>query len=652
MNYLVVDDDVALRKVLAGSPTAIYLDSDRQSSIAQGFLTPEVSGFVIGPMATDPLSVAQRIARIDEQLAVLIIPYKDAQSRIRRQRLFTPFLGADVRILEEHGAESLTTEVQLACRRTVARRKHRAKLVETVQPEPAIWRPEANAVLDTLLNQAPIGLAVLDSKRRIRAWNRYLERMTGVAAAEAVGHSPLDVPHSAAVHPLMRVIVESVDPGSNCEIQLQGPEHDSEPTSLLISQCSLQGRPTSAGSLVMVQDVSERVKAERQRLETERLHADAQRLESLGVLSGGIAHDFNNLLLAILGNAELGLLQAATADPVSTHLNEIVAATRQASELTRQMLAYAGQTSVETKVRDLNTIIPETCNLLKASINKNARLLISLHAEALPVEMDLAQIRQLLMNLVTNGSDAIGENQGEIHISTDICDIEANRLGIQPGADLAPGRYAKLTVRDTGCGMQEETRRRIFEPFFTTKNLGRGLGLASVAGTVGLHHGELSVESEVGVGTCFEVLLPLADSTQATEAKVDVGHLARANAGQRVLIVDDELRVLDYAAEALRSLGYEVETAEDGSSGLQKVLTGMRVDAVLLDYSMPGLTGAQVMRELQTRGFRVPIVLCSGYADFDDSALREFTNLRSILAKPYSLHDLASCLKDAIESAE
>ena len=160
------------------------------------------------------------------------------------------------------------------------------------------------------------------------------------------------------------------------------------------------------------------------------------------------------------------------------------------------------------------------------------------------------------------------------------------------------------------------------------------------------------MESEVGVGTCFEVLLPLADSTQATEAKVDVGHLARANAGQRVLIVDDELRVLDYAAQALRSLGYEVETAEDGSSGLQKVLSGMRVDAVLLDYSMPGLTGAQVMRELQTRGFRVPIVLCSGYVDIDDSALREFTNLRSILAKPYSLHDLANCLKDAIESAE
>lgn len=652
MNFLVVDDDAELRHSLAGDATAIYLDFDDESSIRQEILTPDVSCLIIGPVAADPLSVAQRMARIDEDLSVLILPERDAQSRIRQQRLFTPFLGPDVRILDECEAESLNTEVQLACRRTVARRKHKAKLHETVEPERAIWRSEAYGVLDTLLDQAPIGLAVLDSKRRIRAWNRFLEQVTGVTAAQALGHRPLEVPHSTEVGPLMQLILELADPGPDREIQLQRPEHDSEPSYLLISQCALQGRPPSPGSLVMVQDISERVKAELQRLDTERLHADTQRLESLGILAAGIAHDFNNLLVVVRGHAELGLLAVETTDPLARNFQKIISATEKAAELARQMLAYSGGTSVETEIRDLNAIISDTRNLLKASINKNVRLRVALYEEALPVELDLAKIRQVLMNLITNASDSIGDRQGEVHISTDIYDLEVSRKAKRCGADLRAGSYARLTVRDTGCGMEGKTLRRIFEPFFTTKNVGRGLGLSSVVGIVNSHHGELGVESEVGIGTCFTMLLPLAKRIQLKEAKLEDEDLALAKAGQRVLVVDDEAPVLDYAAQALRSLGYEVETAKDGSSGLHKLLTGVRVDAVLLDNSMPGLTGEQFIRELETRGFRVPIVLCSGYADLGDKADWESTNLCRILQKPYALRDLAKSLHDAIEPTE
>ena len=304
MNYLVVDDDAELRHSLAGNATAIYLDSSDAGSIERELSTPEISGLIIGPNTEDPLAVAQRMARIDENLSILIVPAKDAASRIRKERLYAPFLGADVRILDDCGAESLKTEIEGACQRTVARRRHKIKLHETVEPEYAIWRAEAHAVLDTLLDQAPIGLAVLDSKRRIRAWNRCLEQMTGVTATQALGHLPLEVSHSAEVRPLMQLILEFADPGPAREIQLQRSEDDSEPLCLLISQCALQGRHPSPGCLVTVQDVSERVKAELQRLDTERLHADAQRLESLGMLSAGIAHDFNNLLVAVRGNAE------------------------------------------------------------------------------------------------------------------------------------------------------------------------------------------------------------------------------------------------------------------------------------------------------------------------------------------------------------
>ena len=652
MNYLVVDDDAELRHSLAGNETAIYLDSSDEVSIERELMTPEVSALLIGSETADPLAVAQRMARIDGNLSILIVPAKNAMNRIRQERLFTPFLGADVRILDESGAESLKTELQGASQRTVARRRHKLKLLETVEPEYAIWRAEAHAVLDTVLDQAPIGLAVLDSKRCIRAWNRCLEQMTGVTATQALGHLPIELPHSAEVHPLMQLILEFADPGPAREIRLPRSEDDSEPLCLLISQCALQGSPRSPGCLVMVQDVGERVKAELQRLDTERLHSDAQRLEGLGMLSAGIAHDFNNLLVAVRGNAELGLRAVEPSHPLATNFNKIIAASVEASELTRQMLAYSGGPSVEIEVRDLNAIISDTCSLLRASFNKAATLRLALCEQALPVELDLAQIRQVLMNLITNASDAIWDNQGEVLVSTSIYDLEEGRRARPSGDDLPAGSYARLMVRDSGCGMDEQTLRRIFEPFFTTKNLGRGLGLSSVVGIVGSHHGELSVESEVGIGTCFTLLLPLSQLSPLKEAQLEDDSLALATRGQRVLAVDDDASVLEYAVNALERLGYQVETASDGVSGLRKLLTGVRVHAVLLGSNMRGLTEQQFMRELEMRGFRIPIVLSTGSAERSDEVDRNYENLAGVLHKPYALTDLAKCLRDAISPSE
>ena len=207
-------------------------------------------------------------------------------------------------------------------------------------------------------------------------------------------------------------------------------------------------------------------------------------------------------------------------------------------------------------------------------------------------------------------------------------------------------------VRDSGCGMDEQTLRRIFEPFFTTKNLGRGLGLSSVVGIVGAHHGELSVESEVGIGTCFTLLLPLSQLSPLKETQLEDDSLALATRGQRVLAVDDDASVLEYAVNALERLGYQVETASDGVSGLRKLLTGVRVHAVLLGSNMRGLTEQQFMRELEMRGFRIPIVLSTGSAERSDEVDRNYEIRAGVLHKPYALTDLAKCLRDAISPSE
>jgi PAS domain S-box-containing protein len=651
MTTLVVDDDGQLRNALTVQSAAIYLESRDSKSLELGIRDPEVSSLVIGPMAGDPLSVAQKIARLDERLSVLIVPKQDKHTGIRRQQLFTPFLGNDVRILDEGESRSLDAHVHQACLRTIARRNFQKKLRTTIEPERAIWRPEDKFILNTLLEEAPIGMAVIDPGGQIRTWNRYLEQLSGLGAAEAIGLGSAMPAQLETAQPLIDTILEVAAGGGDRELCLSGTKEHADPVYLLISERTLQGRSGPPGSLVMILDVSDRVRAQQQRLDAERHHADQQRLESLGVLAGGIAHDFNNVLAAILGNAEVGLTQLPSDHALCVQLREIISATQQAAELTRQMLSYAGQSSVEMEVRNLNTIISETCKLLYASISKNARLRLTLSEEALLAEMDLPQIRQVLMNLVTNASDAIGDKQGSIDISTDVFNLEGSLKKAYTGANLPPGRYARLRIKDSGSGMSPETQRKIFDPFFTTKALGRGLGLSAVIGILGSHAGGLSLETSVGHGTTFTVLLPLAQRPESQISTNRTEQLAVAPAGARVLIVDDEPKVRSMAARSLRGLGYEVETADDGRSGLSKLLTGIKVHAVLLDHSMPGLTGVQFMRELKARGLQIPIVLCTGHANTNRKALDEFENLRSVLEKPYSLIDLSEQVLEAVNSS-
>ena len=240
----------------------------------------------------------------------------------------------------------------------------------------------------------------------------------------------------------------------------------------------------------------------------------AQKLESLGVLAGGIAHDFNNLLMAILGNADLALLWLPPDSPAESKLREIEAAARRAADLCRQMLAYSGKAQFATQPVNLSTVADEMAGLFKVSISENAALRCDLPAHLPSIEADAAQLRQVIMNLITNASEALNEGSGTISISTgQITCHRAYLADLDAGANLAEGDYVFLEVSDTGCGMDADTRARMFEPFFTTKFPGRGLGLAAVLGIVRAHHGAVKVRSEPERGASVTILFPVRKPT-------------------------------------------------------------------------------------------------------------------------------------------
>jgi two-component system, cell cycle sensor histidine kinase and response regulator CckA len=368
-------------------------------------------------------------------------------------------------------------------------------------------------------------------------------------------------------------------------------------------------------------EMEERQQAEQERRRLEEQIQHTQRLESLGVLAGGIAHDFNNLLASIMGYASLALLDLPDSAPARRSIQHVVDASRSAAELTQQMLAYSGRGQFVLGFIDLSRLIEEVTRLLGTLISKKAVLRMNLPPALPAIKADAAQLRQIVMNLVTNASDALGEQNGFIQITTGTTTVAPGRVPrIEPGSMLPPGEYVYLEVADTGCGMDASTKARIFDPFFSTKFTGRGLGLAAVLGIVRAHGGTIQVDSEPGYGTSFRVLFPCAGE----EAALTAGDTAPPADDWRgeglVLVVDDESSVRDLAALILERAGFTVVTAADGHEAVARFSEhAADICAVVLDLTMPGMDGAEVYQHLVKLRAGVKVIVCSGYnvQDFD-----------------------------------
>ncbi len=386
---------------------------------------------------------------------------------------------------------------------------------------------------------------------------------------------------------------------------------------------------------------------ERRRIE-DRLR-DVQKLESLGLLAGGLAHDFNNLLTGILGNASLCLLKVPKGSRLEESLQQIERSAIRASELCKQLLAYSGKGRFVVGHLHLSALVAEMVDMLRLSISKNAMLRCDL-AESLPaIEAASPQVRQVVMNLITNASDALEGGPGTISIQTGTryCD-EYFFDSTYMKEPLPVGQYVYVKVSDTGCGMDQETLKQLFDPFFTTKSRGHGLGLAAVLGIARAHGAAIKIYSEPGRGSSLSVLFPVKDRTQAPPSyRVEAGRKSEGTA----LVIDDEPTVLSVAKAVLSEVGFRVVLAEDGLAGL----TEMRrfkdeIVVVLLDMAMPRMSGEEAFHEIRRIRPDVPIILSSGYDEQDNIAT--FAGSASFLEKPYTALELMNAVQDSIDQAK
>ncbi len=402
------------------------------------------------------------------------------------------------------------------------------------------------------------------------------------------------------------------------------------------------------GCIGVALDVTERIKQEKDQQALEQRVQHAQKLESLEVLAGGIAHDFNNLLTGMLGYANLALLEVPAESPAANMIREIEKAAQRAADLSRQMLAYSGKGKFVIEVIRLDQLVVEMAGLLKTIVSPKAQLHIV--ADPVIVEVDATQIRQVVMNLITNAADAI-QGEGYIAIRTGVrlfTALEFQQAFLQNA--LPTGEYAYLEVQDNGLGMSPEMARKIFDPFFTTKFTGRGLGLASVLGIVRGHRGSIFVESRPGAGTTFRVVLPLSNAQAASPAIPPEKAAIKTMSGQ-ILVIEDDQGVLHFVKHVLNLAGYQVLATTDSRQALELISRhGSDIRAALIDLTMPNINGIDLARLLRQELPELPILLMSGYSEEEVTPKLEGLPINGFLSKPFKAQDLITQLTKIITS--
>lgn len=493
-----------------------------------------------------------------------------------------------------------------------------------------------------------IGIAATGS---IFEWNREAERLYGYGRSEVIGRDYYTLFLPEDVRDTVRADVAKVlggEPTRSFENAVRS--RDGSHYDVLWNVARLVDVDGAArGVIASGQDITglKRLAAERRALEAKVQHA--QKLESLGVLAGGIAHDFNNLLVGILGNASLALMDLAEDSPLREIVAEIETTALRAADLTKQMLAYSGKGRFVVHRVNLNSLVREMAQLLQTVISKRAALRFDFEHDLPEVVADATQLRQIVMNLITNASDAIGTTDGVITLRTGVTHATREYLvSSYVDDELPPGDYVFIEVRDTGCGMDDQTVVRIFDPFFSTKFTGRGLGLAATLGIVRGHHGTIKVESAVGRGTTFTVLIPCAPAASAVHS-TETRLRARFRGSGTALVVDDDETVRAVAQQMLQRSGFTVLTAADGREAVEKF--GMARDEialVLLDLTMPVLGGEEAFRAMQRMRPDVRVVLMSGYSSHELASRYGTEGLAGFVQKPFRLEELEACLTGAL----
>ena len=404
------------------------------------------------------------------------------------------------------------------------------------------------------------------------------------------------------------------------------------------------GRPLRATGTHL--DITERKQEEEKRLKLEAQIQQAQKFESLNVMAGSIAHNFNNLLMVVLGNLELASDSLPPLSPERKDIENAEKAARHAAELSNLMLTYVGQKQMVMQELDISDIIRGMGEILELALSKKAVLKFDFQLTPAILKGDPAQVRQVVMNLVGNAAEAVGDREGTISITTGtmFCDRSCFPPPFQK-ENLPEGNYVYLEVADTGCGMDQETQEKIFDPFFTTKFQGRGLGMAVVLGILRAHRGTILVDSQPGEGTTIRVLFPGAEAGEKPEREAPTGKYKRKDKGT-VLMIDDDADVLLVGERMLKHLGFQVLTSPEAAEALkifQKLAANL--DCVLIDLTMPKIDGVELFYKLREIRQDIPVIISSGYTE--EQVMNRFREIKpeGFIQKPYRIKQLEEKLK-------
>ena len=503
----------------------------------------------------------------------------------------------------------------------------------------------------TLFEIFPMGLFLQTMDGRILECNEHASEIFGYSKQELLALNATDLAPEDVAEQLREMLSEGSTtdgapqppPGAadGAPVESKGKRKNGEvfPTEVSTQLVTITG---DRMVLARIRDITEQKRAEEGRKRLEAQMQQSQKLESLGVLAGGIAHDFNNLLTGILGHASLALMGLSPLSPARDNVKQIEITTRRAAELTKQMLAYSGKGRFMVEPLQISEVVEEMAHLLEISTSKKCVVKYNFAKGLPPIEADATELRQVIMNLVINASEAIGDKSGIIVVSTGMTHYDGAYLKDTYVDDSLPaGPYVYLEVADTGCGMTPEVRARLFDPFFTTKFTGRGLGLAALLGIMRGHGGAVKVYSEPGRGSTFKVLFPAAKAPISDVQKVGSSQGVCRGTGT-VLVVDDEEVVRELAREVLQDVGFTVLLARDGCEALEVFSThSEEIRAVVLDLTMPHMDGVEAFSEMRRLRSDVRVILSSGYNEQDATERFAGKGLAGFIHKPYCAEDLS-----------
>ncbi|HPO17194.1 MAG TPA: PAS domain S-box protein [Candidatus Hydrogenedentes bacterium] len=560
----------------------------------------------------------------------------------------------------EQRVQERTREVEESNVSLLAEVRHRARMEKALR--------DSESQLQAIVHGCPIAQFVIDRNHKVISWNKPLEEYTGIKAEEMLGTSqqwkafyPSERPCLADLllengwAEMRHLYGSKASPSKMVEGAYEAtdffPLMGKGGRWLYFMAALIRGPEGEViGAVETLEDITDRKRAEEERINLERQIQHAQKLESLGVLAGGIAHDFNNLLASIMGNADLALMELPQDTTARGSIDLIVTTAQRAADLAKQMLAYSGKGQFLVESLDLSSVVNEMAHLLSVSVSKKAAVKYQLGDRLPKVQADATQVRQIIMNLITNASEALGDATGTITISTGSthCDLAYLRAARIRDNSLQEGRYVYLEVEDTGCGMDKNTLECMFDPFFSTKFTGRGLGLSAVVGIVRGHKGTIEVHSEQNQGTRFRVLFPAcieeADTAASKKKKQDP-----LPQNGTILIVDDEEGIRTVAKKFLERKHFRVFTAQNGEEALRLFSTQPEeISCVVLDLTMPDMDGYEVFCEMQRIHSGVRVLMSSGFSEQEFKDRFAGKGVMGFIQKPYRLETFYTSIQKAL----